>query len=578
VNSAFCSQLGYSREELIGKVAYKTFGPQNASLINEKIARRKKGLSDEYEMPLMTKGGEMHLFGVSGYPLTDSDGTVIGSIGVQIDLGERKRIQEELSVSERKFDSVLQSAQDAVVLVDNKGQIIYINDYAQKLFGYSRAELLQQSTEVLISDASKFSFSRMIAQIGSGEGQLPPEKTAGLMAVRKDGTEFPIEFSLGTWRTPKGWFYNGIIRDITDRVESQRKLEVAHERLNTLVTNMKEVFFSRDIINNRFELISSSCEEVYGYTPDEMRENPDIWKQMVHPEDLPVLIANEPLVKAGQKITTEYRVIRKDKKVIWLEVKLIPILDADGRLVRMDGSATDISKRRDAERKLQEKMNELNTFTYKASHDLRAPLTSMLGLVGVARQEAQVPNVIRYLDMIRDSAQKMDELLKDLMSVAMTSQGEINPTRIDLNALVKETLASIKFLPGFSEVEIEIDIRVTRDFFTDRVLLQSILANLFSNAIKYRNPLRPSKVWITVAEDEQGVQITVRDNGIGIPGALQPKVFDMFFRATELSTGSGLGLYIVKTGVEKLQGKITMSSEEKMETTFTILLPNSGRG
>ena len=340
---------------------------------------------------------------------------------------------------------------------------------------------------------------------------------------------------------------------------------------------MREVYFSHDIVNNCFDMVSSSCEDVYGYTPQDFTTNPNLWREMIHPDDLPIIAANEHLVRAGKKFTIEYRVIRKDKKVIWLEVKLIPILDANGKLVRMEGCATDNTKRREAEQKLQEKMQELNTFTYKASHDLRAPLTSMLGLVNIAAQEAAPGNMTGYLNLIRDSALKMDELLKELTSVATISQGEINATAIDFSALVKETLASIRFLPGFSEVDIHVDIRNTRIYCTDRRLLHSILANLFSNAIKYRNPAHPSRLHVTVEDDAKGVRIDVTDNGIGIPEKFQHKVFDMFFRATELSSGSGLGLYIVKTGVGKLQGKIVMSSEENSGTTFTILLPCLGQ-
>ncbi len=446
-NEEFCNCLGYSKEELSGQVAYDFLGKgKSKEIIHEKIENRKKNISEEYEITLYRKNGEPIYFNMKGYPLKDKEGNVIGSIGVHIDVTERKIIEEKLLVSEK-----------------------------------------------------------------------------------------------------------------------------INERLQDLVANMNEVFFSYDLIKDKYLFISASCEIINGYTQEEFMNGSIMWLDNIHPDDRHLLCSGPPLT-LEKSFRAEYRIIRKDQTICWAEGRFKPVQE-NGLAVRLDGFISDISKRKEAELLLEQKMNELNTFTYKASHDLRSPLISLRGLIKIASDESKDPKMNKYLGMISESTAKMEANLQELIAVALSKQGELKKSEINFSELLHEIFESIKFLPGFDAVNITTEIKVNAPFYSDKQSLHSILFNLVSNCIKYRNVNIESRVKITIEEDQKHIRISISDNGIGILPEYKEKVFEMFYRATENSSGSGLGLYIVATTLEKLKGKIELKSEYGEGCDFIIHLP-----
>lgn len=238
--------------------------------------------------------------------------------------------------------------------------------------------------------------------------------------------------------------------------------------------------------------------------------------------------------------------------------------------------ARDITSHKRTEKQLSYKVNELNTFMYKATHDLRSPLVSLIGLVHLAQAEPDVSPVLKqYFDMIEKSVTKMDKLLVDLVSITNVSQGKINSSKVDFTKMVNEIIDSLKHYSGFAEIQIKKEIKET-SVHTDEKLLYSVLQNLIDNAIKYRktNSGFEPEINISIEQGNRSVIINVSDNGIGIPMKSQEKVFDMFYRATSNSVGTGLGLYIVKSAVEKMGGKISLSSRESTGTSVFIVLPD----
>ena len=237
----------------------------------------------------------------------------------------------------------------------------------------------------------------------------------------------------------------------------------------------------------------------------------------------------------------------------------------------------DITDRKKTELQLKYKVNELNTFMYKATHDLRSPLASLSGLVKIAKETAEQPELKTYFNMIDTSVNRMDKLLIDLVSIVNVTQGKLTISVINFEILIDEILESLKNRPGFSSIIFKKNIKSDSLFFqSDFRLIYSVLQNIIDNAIKYRkdSSLVDAIIIINISIVKNNAQIIVSDNGIGIASELLDKVFDMFFRATAESTGTGLGLYIVKNSVEKLGGEIRIESEEKHGTSVFINLPN----
>ena len=224
---------------------------------------------------------------------------------------------------------------------------------------------------------------------------------------------------------------------------------------------------------------------------------------------------------------------------------------------------------------IQESNKELNTFMYKASHDLRGPLSSMFGLVNIAREETKDPLVHKYLDLIKTSVKKLDNILEELMQITIIKQGKTQREPVKINELIKDVLQTFQSHEHFDEINITVSDKPTSRITCDSRLLKTVFRNLIENAIKYRNIGAENPfVHITVRKKSENILIEIADNGMGIPEKYHGQIFDMFFRANESSKGSGLGLYIVKNAVEKLGGTIQVKSKIKAGTTFSVSLPN----
>ncbi len=225
---------------------------------------------------------------------------------------------------------------------------------------------------------------------------------------------------------------------------------------------------------------------------------------------------------------------------------------------------------------ISEAIDELETFIYKSSHDMRGPIVSILGLISLAEADIKDLETAKdYLNSIKLLAERLDSILKQLVETTKIRQGDKTIRLIKFHQLVDDVVKSLSYMKGFNEVRIEQNISAEQKFYSDKSPIISVLQNLVDNAIKYRKEnLNGTFIKITVSDEEDGVKITVADNGIGIKDDLQKDVFNMFFRATNQASGSGLGLYTVKHCIKKLDGQIMLDSKENIGTTFTIYLAN----
>lgn len=221
--------------------------------------------------------------------------------------------------------------------------------------------------------------------------------------------------------------------------------------------------------------------------------------------------------------------------------------------------------------------HELDSFVYSVSHDLRSPLASILGLINVAKLDLKKnqDTVDEYLKMIERSVLKLDTTLREILDYSRNSRGDLIIAEIDLQQLIGNVLSQLEDIPGFQEVKKQINVVGHTSLLSDAYRLSVILSNLISNAVKYRDPHKASQ-FVDIHATITPVQMimVVRDNGIGIQQEYVSKVFNMFYRATDRSQGSGLGLYIVKEMVDKLKGTIMITSEAGKETLVSLTIPN----
>ncbi len=244
-------------------------------------------------------------------------------------------------------------------------------------------------------------------------------------------------------------------------------------------------------------------------------------------------------------------------------------------------------KRKKAERTLRKqneelvKINkELDSFVYSVSHNLRAPLMSVLGLLRLAQLDVERSGkdtklLLSYFSMMEHSINKLDDTLKEILDYSRNARSEIKQEYVNLRDLIDDSFDRLKYHEGSDQIEKFVKVEEETQLFSDPNRLSVVFNNLVSNSIKYRDMRKKDQyIRINAVVNSGGAKIEFSDNGIGIAEELLNKIYDMFFRATERSEGAGLGLYIVKETIDKLGGRITTHSTLGIGTTFVIEIPN----
>ncbi|HYF70150.1 MAG TPA: ATP-binding protein [Ohtaekwangia sp.] len=220
---------------------------------------------------------------------------------------------------------------------------------------------------------------------------------------------------------------------------------------------------------------------------------------------------------------------------------------------------------------------ELDSFVYSVSHNLKAPLSSVMGLLNLAKIEdaKQGNNFMQYFGMMERSIQKLDETLREIIDYSRNARKELAIEKIDFSKLVQDNLERMEYMPGADLIAKEISIDDDYPFYSDAYRLSVIFNNLISNAFKYADPFKSNPfLKIEITTTSTYADIRFEDNGIGIQEEYIQKVFDMFFRATMQKEGAGLGLYIVKEATDKLNGTIDVKSVVGEGTRFLIRVKN----
>lgn len=229
---------------------------------------------------------------------------------------------------------------------------------------------------------------------------------------------------------------------------------------------------------------------------------------------------------------------------------------------------------RDQNEQLQKTNTELDRFVYSASHDLRAPLSSVSGLITIAETSQNLAEIKDYLSMMKGRVKVLDKFIIDIINYSRNTRLDLVNEKVDLHNLVTETVEGLKFTEGVEQISFRVGIEPNSEIITDPTRLKIILNNLVANAIRYHDKSKSEKfVQVHVEKTQKDVTIHIVDNGQGIHPDHQEKIFNMFYKASPHSNGSGLGLYIAKEAIAKLGGDISVSSELGKGSTFSIILP-----
>ncbi|MCH8902680.1 MAG: PAS domain S-box protein [Bacteroidetes bacterium] len=489
------------------------------------------------------------------------------------DITKRKKTQEALDVSEAKFRSMIENSSDIVTILDRNGLIKSISPSVKYMLGHDAKDLENSSVFDIIHPGDIKNATKYFRLLSRNNIQKIP---IDFRLLKKDGSWCNIE-AIGNNLLDEP-FIEGLIlncRDVTERKVAEQAMKESEHRYRSLLENMNEglLYVDNDgairYVNDRF------CE-MLGY------KNEELLGKMAHSLLLDKNMKNwiyiDKIQQGLEGKLEQYEVAMQSKSgdTVWALASATPDINLDGKIIGSMITHADITDRKHTEERLKDKNNELNTFVYKASHDLKGPLASIIGIANIAVEEIKNPAILTYFDMIVKSSQRLDSILMDLLELTRISQGTIQTSKVDVEQLTREILKSIEHAPSFSRIKFTLKFSQTKKLKTDRKLLTSILQNIIDNSVKYQNmSSKNPRVSIKIVDHNNGIKIEIADNGLGIEDDLKEKVFDMFFRGNIESKGTGLGLYIVKNSVEKLGGRIEMDSEIHVGTTFKLYLPNA---
>ncbi len=373
----------------------------------------------------------------------------------------------------------------------------------------------------------------------------------------------------------------GFTQDITDRKKAEKEIQKYADRLRIATEAAGIGVWDWDLQQDKM-VWDSQMRKIFGIPADDSEVGYDIWKNIVHPEDLGVLESSFPQILTKRKSEMQFRIVMPSGAIKWVKSFSKVFTDAEGNPKRLVGVDWDISKIKEAEevlRRNNEELlkinNELDHFVYSTSHNLRAPLTSILGIVGLIKNFPDPSEFDNYIALIEKSVKKLDDTIQEITNYSRNARVEVVAESINFECLVEEMVESLSFLENAGKIKITYTMPPKFPFFSDLSRIKMIITNLLSNAIKYADYTKANPfIKILLKHKEEGVCISIQDNGIGIASEYQAKVFDMFFRASTRSSGSGLGLYIVKEAVTKLDGKIEVVSTPGIGTEFRVYLPD----
>ena len=376
---------------------------------------------------------------------------------------------------------------------------------------------------------------------------------------------------------------------VTD--EKDEQLRAVQVGINMLVEELKETTISTVFLNSIYNGINDilivlnqkgeiqntnlSVESTLLYTSAELLLQPI--EKLIQVSDIVSVRASIKNAYDQNKIQElGLNLIAKDNSFIPVSCTFSPLynnqFDHTGVLL----VAKNITTLLNAKNQLQDKNDELSLFIYKASHDLKSPVASMMGLMALHKESNDAGEKDMYCDKIAECASKLNTIISDLLVLGRITYGDLEFETVEINQIIDGIFKSIEFMHGFKDIEFNIHIEDQAKFIkTEKGLFQTILLNLIDNAVKYhKKGAEPSYIKISVSNQENGIIFKIEDNGIGIMANQQANIFKMFYRATSASKGSGLGLYIVKTSVLKLGGSITFESTYGKGTSFSVYLPS----
>lgn len=483
----------------------------------------------------------------------------------------RSKLLKEHSV----LVQLLESLGHSVIVSDVEGTIIYWNKQSEKDFGFTSEEAIGKTIDLITverNDGTTYSevWESLLEQTTI---------TADIPRKRKDGTIIWVELRITLLRDNRyePIYIIGVSRDVTDDIVKKNKLHV----LEALLSSIQEgVLISEENSTGRNELllVNNAFKSLAGIVDTDLNSESHDFLQQLFPE--------WNWSQINSKTVSEYEV-RRDVNGIqkWMVLTNVPIFDSNGKVTHRMFVLRDKTCLRTKEDQLQTQNSELRSanmeldrMVYGVSHDLRAPLNSIIGLANLMKKEQYGNEAAPYIDRISKSAERLNEFISNIIQYSKNNRKVAVVQTIDFGELFNISSDLHRYTEAGQHIAFKYLNKDRITIESDKDRWQIIFNNLVGNSIKFSRNIPNSYVKVTVTRSESTVLVSVEDNGTGIPKDQLNSVFDMFYRADNIRSGSGLGLFIVRETVDAIGGQIIVESQVNSMTKFTISIPFKAKG
>ncbi len=546
----------------------------------------------DIELRVSTRSGDMRWIRDQAIMIRDDADLPLWSQGILSDVTERKLAEQLLHEAEARYRSLIETIPAATYIdtVDAISQAIYMSPQVKQIYGYTPEEWRSQPQlweEGLHPDDRADVVSKVERHNREG---IPYEaeyrfrhRDGRWVWVHDEAVMIPLEEG--------GRVSQGVIYDITPQKTQEEQLRDAEERYRAIVEHVPSVIYL-DKVGPPMEslYVSPMIEQMMGVTNEEWMADDDLWIELAHPEDRQAVMDGYfDAAEAHEPWSAEYRIVTRDGRTIWVHDETTFLHDEDGNPKFIQGVISDVTDRKLAEQALRESeqrereaaerlrmLDEMkNTFLAAVSHELRSPLTSILGL-SLTLERAPGMGAEDREDLMRRlaaNARKLDRLLKDLLDIDRLSRGIVAPQyrTVDLAALAHRTIESLEPLADRAVVADLEPLMIT----ADPAKVERILENLLMNAVRHTTADRT--IWLRIDPEDGGALISVEDEGTGVPHELKKAIFEPFRQGPIMSPhapGTGIGLSLVARFAELHGGRAWVEDREGGGASFRVFLPD----
>lgn len=514
---------------------------------------------------------------------------VIGSAVVTIAFISYKDLFHNLVKSESRLRAIIETAADAIVMIDTKGIIQEFNFTAERMFGWSAKEIIGKNVKILMPSPFREEHDGYLSNyLDTGEAKI-----IGIgretIAIRKDGTTFPIRLAIGHTKLPQDDIFVGLISDISERILIEHALKDNEEQLKSFIQNIPGVVY-RCLVDEYWSSIflSDAIEFLSGYPASEFLEPNRIrnFSDIIHPDDkehVSNIIQNA--IDTSDTFVLNYRIVHKSGEVRWVLEYGGPVYDENKEVKFLDGVILDNTDRRMIEEALIESKEKAemasktkSTFLANMSHEIRTPMNAIIGFAEVLLADPYPNQNKKHLETIRNSAKSLLRLLNDVLNSAKLDRGAVELEIVDFSLLSLIDQIFSTFSMESKRKGLEFTTHFSNDladyYKGDSLRIRQILNNLIGNSIKFT---REGKIQLFISHNDGQVLFHIHDTGIGIAEDRISKIFEPFTQADVSMSrkfgGTGLGTTISKQLVELMGGKIWVESKLGEGSDFYFSLP-----